>query len=101
MENDFIRIIGKQFKYQKRRFFFKNGFFIDCIIFKYPELSIKKYMQLKECYTILFAKHKSYLKDEIHYLYTDSYFIKNPKIFILINKNLKDVFIESFYEVVI
>ena len=40
MENDFIRIIGK-FKYQKRRFFFKNGFFIDCIIFKYPELSIK------------------------------------------------------------
>lgn len=41
MENDFIRIIGKQFKYQKRRFFLKNGFFINCIIFKYPELSIK------------------------------------------------------------
>ena len=58
-------------------------------------------MQLKECYTILFAKHKSYLKNEIQYLYTDSYFIKNPKIFILINKNLKDIFTESFYEVVL
>lgn len=101
MENDFIRIIGKQFKYQKRRFFLKNGLFVNCIIFKYPELSIKKYMQLKECYAILFAKHKSYLKNEIQYLYTDSYFIKNPKIFILINKNLKDVFTESFYEVVL
>lgn len=101
MENDFIRIIGKQFKYQKRRFFLKNGFFINCIIFKYPELGIKKYMQLKECYAILFAKHKSYLKNEIQYLYTDSYFIKNPKIFILINKNLKDIFTESFYEVVL
>lgn len=99
MENEFLKIFKNNINYEKKIFYLENGLFFEALVFTMKELSLKKYKLLKENYTVLYSKYKSFLKDDIKYLYTDSFYITNTKVFVITKKSVKRSLNEDFYKV--